>query len=121
MDDYSKIPKLYGMEIITTEEVIDKPDMFQSILGKVDGFGWWDMEIIQTDNGTQFTSKDIWESISDVEPTIIHKLATDTNPSVSNLCVLFCPFVVLNTTTHVDTKALNMRHQSQKCFSGIFV
>ena len=26
---YSKIPKLYSMEIITTEEVIDKLDMFQ--------------------------------------------------------------------------------------------
>ena len=29
-DAYSKIPKLYGMEKITTEEVMDKLDMFQS-------------------------------------------------------------------------------------------
>ena len=30
VDAYSKIPKLYGMEKITTEEVMDKIDMFQS-------------------------------------------------------------------------------------------
>ena len=34
VDAYSKIPKLYGMEKITTEEVMDKLDMFQSIFGK---------------------------------------------------------------------------------------
>ena len=38
--------KLYGMEIITTEEVRDKLDMFQDIFGKVDNFGWWDLEKI---------------------------------------------------------------------------
>ena len=37
---YSKIPKLYGMENISTEEVMDKLDMFQSIFGKIDEFGW---------------------------------------------------------------------------------
>ena len=31
--DYSKIPKLYGMDKITTEEVMDKLDMFQSRFG----------------------------------------------------------------------------------------
>ena len=30
VDSYSKVPKLYGMDIITTEEVMDKLDMFQS-------------------------------------------------------------------------------------------
>ena len=34
------------MEIITTEEVMDKLDMFQSRFGKIDKFGWWDLEII---------------------------------------------------------------------------
>ena len=34
VDAYSKIPELYGMEIITTEEVMDKLDMFQSRFGK---------------------------------------------------------------------------------------
>ena len=36
VDAYSKIPKLYGMEKITTEEVMDKLDMFQSRFG-----GYW--------------------------------------------------------------------------------
>ena len=30
--------------------------MFQSIFGKIDKFGWWDLEIISADAGTQFTS-----------------------------------------------------------------
>ena len=49
---YSKIPKLYGTEKITTEEVMDKLDMFQSRFGKIDQFGWWDLEIISADAGT---------------------------------------------------------------------
>ena len=40
VDAYSKIPKLHGMENITTEEVTEKPDIFQEISGKVDDFGW---------------------------------------------------------------------------------
>ena len=46
------------MENITTEEVMERPDMFQEIFGKVDAFCCWDMEIIQTDVGIQFTSKE---------------------------------------------------------------
>ena len=42
-DAYSKFPKLYGMDKITTEEVMDKLDMFQSIFGKIDESGWWDL------------------------------------------------------------------------------
>ena len=53
-DAYSKIPKLYGMEKITTEEVMDNLDMFQSRSGKIDEFGWWYLEIISADAGTQF-------------------------------------------------------------------
>ena len=56
VDAYYKIPKLYGMENITTEEVMDKLDMFQSRFGKIDEFGWWDLERISADTGTQFTS-----------------------------------------------------------------
>ena len=41
VDAYSKITKLYGMEKITTEEVMDKLDMVQSTFGKIDEFGWW--------------------------------------------------------------------------------
>ena len=53
---YSKIPKLYGMEKITTEEVMDNLDLFQSRFGKIDEFGWWDLERILEYKGTQFTS-----------------------------------------------------------------
>ena len=56
VDAYSKIPKLYGMEKITTEEVMENLDMFQSRFGEIDQFGWWDLEIISVDAGTQFTS-----------------------------------------------------------------
>ena len=59
--DYSKIPKLYGMKKITTKEVMDKLDMFQFRFGKIDKFGWWDLEIISADAGTQFTSKEFKE------------------------------------------------------------
>ena len=39
-DAYYKIPKLYSMEKITTEEVMDKLDMFHYIFGEIDQFGW---------------------------------------------------------------------------------
>ena len=57
----------------------------------------------------------------DGDPKMPHKLATDTKTSVSHLRVLFCPLVVRKATAHVDTKTLNMRHQAQKWFCGIFV
>ena len=56
VDAYSKIPKLYGIENITTEEVMDKLDMFQSRFRKIDQFVWWDLERISSDAGKQFTS-----------------------------------------------------------------
>ena len=46
---------------------------------------------------------------------------TGTKPSVSHLRVLFCPCVVRKATAHVETKTLNMHHQAQKGFCGIFV
>ena len=42
---------------------MDKLDMFQERLGKVDEFGWWDMERIKTDDCTQFTSKEFQEGL----------------------------------------------------------
>ena len=54
VDAYSKTPKLYCMENITTAENMDKLDMFQSRFGKIDQFGWWDLERILEDAGTQF-------------------------------------------------------------------
>ena len=56
VDAYYKIPKLYGMENITTAEVMDKLDMFQSRFRKIDQSGWWDLERISSDAGTQFPS-----------------------------------------------------------------
>ena len=41
---------------INTEEVMDILDMFQSRFGKIDKFGWWDLEIISADAGTNSTS-----------------------------------------------------------------
>ena len=55
VDAYSKIQKSYGMKKITTEDVTDKLDMLQSKFGKIDQFGWWDLERISADAGTQFT------------------------------------------------------------------
>ena len=49
------------MDKITTEEVTDKLDMFQSIFVKIEEFGWWDLEIISADSGTQFTSTEFKE------------------------------------------------------------
>ena len=57
----------------------------------------------------------------DGNPTTPCKLATGMKPSVSHLRVLFFPCVVRKATAHVGTKALNMRHQAQKGFRGIFV
>ena len=57
----------------------------------------------------------------DGDPTMPHKLATGTKPSVSHLRVLFCPCVVRKAMAHVDTKTLKMRHQAQKGFCGISV
>ena len=52
IDAHSKIPNLYGMEKISTDEVMDNLDMLQSRFGKTDKFGWWDLEIISGDAGT---------------------------------------------------------------------
>ena len=35
--------------------------MFQSRFGKIDEFGWWYLERISEDSGTQFTLTDIKE------------------------------------------------------------
>ena len=43
---------------------MDKLDMFQARFGKVDDFGWWDIERIQTYASTQFTSKEFHGDIS---------------------------------------------------------
>ena len=44
------------MDKITTEEAMDKLDIFQSRFGKMDQFELWYLERISADTGTQFTS-----------------------------------------------------------------
>ena len=61
VDAYSKIPKLHCMKKITTKEVMNKLDMFQYRFGKLDKFGWWDLERISADAGTQFTPTEFKE------------------------------------------------------------
>ena len=56
-----KIPKNYDTAKIITEEVMDNLDMFQSRSGKINKFGWWDLERISADAGTQFTSAEFKE------------------------------------------------------------
>ena len=56
----------------------------------------------------------------DGDTTTPHKLATGMKPSVYHLRVLFFPCAVRKATAHVETKTLNMRHQAQKGFCGIF-
>ena len=43
---------------------MDKLDIFQARYLKLDEFGWWDLEIIQTDSITQFTSKKFQKNLS---------------------------------------------------------
>ena len=57
----------------------------------------------------------------DGEPTTPYKLATGTKSSVSHPRFLFFTCVVQKATARFGTKALNMRHQAQKDFCGIFV
>ena len=56
---YSKISKIYGMEKFSTEEVMDKLDMFQSRFREIDEFGLWELERISADAGSKFTSTEI--------------------------------------------------------------
>ena len=55
---HNKNTQIYCIERVSSEEVMDKLDMFQAISGKIDEFIWWDLENISSDAGTQFTSTD---------------------------------------------------------------
>ena len=46
----------FAMKRVTSEEVVEKLDMFQARFGKIDGFVWWHLERISADVGMQFTS-----------------------------------------------------------------
>ena len=49
------------MENITTAEVMDNLDMFQSRFRKIDQFGLWDLGRISADAGTKYTSTEFKE------------------------------------------------------------
>ena len=60
VDAYSKIPKLYGTENITTAEVMDKLDIFQSRSGKFPNLAggiWKESQQMQVQNLPQRGSK----------------------------------------------------------------
>ena len=57
----------------------------------------------------------------DRDPTTPYKLVTGMTPSILHFLVLFFTCVVWKATTYVETKVLNMCHQEQKCFRGLFV
>ena len=54
----------------------------------------------------------------DDKDTTPYKLGTGMKHSISHLHVLHFLYVVLKSTSHVGTKALNMRHQGQKGFAA---
>ena len=55
------------MEIITTEEVMDKLNMFQDRFGKLDEFFWWGLEKNQQ---MQVRSLPPWSSWTNVKPKV---------------------------------------------------
>ena len=57
----------------------------------------------------------------DRELTTPFKMVTGTKPSLSNLRVPFFSCDVKKSTENVGIKALNMRHQAQNSFQGIFI
>ena len=57
----------------------------------------------------------------DGESTTPYKLTAGMKPSISDLCVLFCPCVVRKANSNVGIKTLNIRHQEQKGFRSIFI
>ena len=54
---------------------MDKLDMFQSRLGKIDEFGWLDLEIISEYSGTQFTSTEFKD---ECQTCGVHLMLADT-------------------------------------------
>ena len=55
------------MEKISTEEVMDRLNMFQYTFKKIDKFGQWDLERISAGAGSEFTSTDFKEEYQNYE------------------------------------------------------
>ena len=58
VDTYSRIPRLYGLNDLNTEAVVEKIEELVARYVKVNDFGWWNIGRIQTDAGPQFTSEE---------------------------------------------------------------
>ena len=56
--DTQKSKKNYVMEIINTEEVMDRLNMSQYRFRKIEKIGWWDSKNFSADAGTQLNSTD---------------------------------------------------------------
>ena len=65
--------------------------MFQARFGKVDEFGWWDMERIQTDAGTQFIPKDFQYSKTSIRGTRPKENYFPSRSDIANI-VNYCTF-----------------------------
>ena len=80
------------MEKLTTEEVMGKLDIFQSRLGKMDQFGWSDLERISVDAGTQFNSTEFRDEYQTrgVQLTLATHEHQDMNGQVEVTCITFC-------------------------------
>ena len=63
-EGFIPVASLYGVvgsSFSFIRSLIGRMDIFQSRFGKIDQFGWWDLERISADAGTQFTSTDFKE------------------------------------------------------------
>ena len=58
VDTYSRMPRLYELNEINTEAVMDKIEEFVARYGELNVFGWWNIGRIQADVGPQFTSEE---------------------------------------------------------------
>ena len=92
VDAYLKNPKKNCMEIITTEKLMDKLDMFKSRFGKVEEFGWWDWEIISSDSGTQSTSTGFQDNCQtcSVHLTAVYLEHQEMNGKVEVTWIMLC-------------------------------
>ena len=100
VDVYSKIPNFYGMERFSTEEVMDKLDMFQGRFGKIDKFILWDLDRVSVDTGTQFTSTEfhdecqtrgVWITLASPEH---HKMDGNVKGTQRTLCTITHSLIV---------------------------
>ena len=89
------------MEKITTEEVMHKLDMIQSRFGKIDEFGWWDLERISTDAGTQFT---LTEFKQECQTRGVYLTLAEPEHQEMNVKIEFRPYLSRSTNQRYDKR-----------------